>query len=286
MTPVESGQISASFPPKSLLGPLAPGRTRPAPAIDPIEDYYQLAHHFDWYAILRETASRGGALLDVGSGTGRWLRVLAHVWPELSTLKESLSYSSLDPSPGVAAKAASSAAVFSTVKGHTASTIQDAAELPSGQFDLIWAMHSLYSLHPSELPIALRAIVDALSPGGLAVIALSNGESFYAKACAELTDDIRFLLADDVIAGAKRLGLDFRVDTIHYEEIIAASDDESLRRYLWHESIGNTYTPEGGFARDQLPPLPDTTWWNSFRRGNEFAFAQTVPVISIFKATA
>ena len=250
--------------------------------VDPLEDYHQLAQAFHWperLTTIPVSADGLAHVLDVGCGTGRWLRVLNATYPELADgVTRHVRYSMLDPvRPAIEAVGEVASAMF-TIDRSWVDFVQQ-ADLPHGHFGLIWAMHSLYGVPEHELASALNRMLTALHPRGTAVIALPDASSFYITAAAELLGHTLFVSADDVRRVLDASNVRYQVQRVDYDECFSVHDEVALRHYVWMESIGNTFLPGG--AHDDLPPLPSGTWWDSHRRGEVFAFPQRVDVITI-----
>lgn len=250
--------------------------------VDPLEDYHRLAGAFAWPERLTSIpiSSDGHThVLDVGCGTGRWLRVLYATFPELADgAARSVRYSMLDPVlPAIEAVGEVASTMF-TIDRSWNDYVQQ-ADLPRGHFGLIWAMHSLYGVPVHDLTDALRHMIAALHPQGTAIVALPTSDSFYIEAAKQLLGHTLFTSAEDVHTALDTLGLRRQVRHVRYEECFAATDAMALRHYVWMESIGNTYLPGG--AHDDLPDLPTGAWWDSHRRGDVFAFRQNVEVFLI-----
>lgn len=250
--------------------------------VDPLEDYHRLAGAFAWSERLTSIPiSNDGAshVLDVGCGTGRWLRVLHATFPELAGgAARSVRYSMLDPVlPAIEAVGEVASTMF-TIDRSWNDYVQQ-AHLPRGHFGLIWAMHSLYGVPTHDLTDALKHMIAALHPQGTAIIALPTADSFYIEAAKQLLGHTLFTSAEDVHTALDNLGLRHQVRHVRYDECFAATDAMALRHYVWMESIGNTYLPGG--AHDDLPDLPTGAWWDGHRRGDVFAFRQNVEVFLI-----
>lgn len=247
---------------------------------DPIEDYHQLALAFDWSARLQSRTNEPLRILDVGCGTGRWLKVLRHHWPELVGRREAINYSAIDPSAEALSVARKRSQEWAEWGQSWNDKIQCIDDLPLGHYDLAWSTHALYAVSRIDLEAVLTKLVRALRPEGIAVIAMPDRDSFYITAGIHLAKQPSFTSAEDVCEALEALQLEYEVRELCYEERIAAVDETALRRYVWEESIGNSYsaaTSESG----SLPPLPDDPWLASHRRGDDFCFPQNVRVITI-----
>lgn len=252
-------------------------------AVDALKDYHLLAREFDWPERLHGVSS----ILDVGSGTGRWLRVLAHTWPELAPPVPGRTepaascprYHAIDSRPDVEPALRESASRLFEVEQLWHQTIESIDTLPPAHYDLIWSMHSLYGVAPRDLEPALVRLLASLKDDGLAVLVLPDAGSFYIEACAQLTEAIRFTSADDVCRALESMGICFEIRKLDYSESFAHTDEAGLRHYLWCESIGNTFGPSP--TTQELPPLPDNAWWLGHREGDHFVFRQRIRVITV-----
>ncbi|MGA1345778.1 MAG: methyltransferase [Ilumatobacteraceae bacterium] len=266
---------------RSLLRPLA----EPAggAAVDPIRDYHVLVESFDWPERLASVPAPDGApsaLLDVGCGTGRWLRVLASTFPSLTSPgRTPVVYDRVDPSGAALAPNATIAATMFTV-GDTWCEGVETAEIPRGRYGLIWSVHALYGMPVVELEQVLRRLVDGLTVGGVLIVVLGDPGSFYLEAKPRLVGGEAFTSSRDVLAALEALGLSAEVTTIGYVEAFPVTEEERVRRYVWHESIGNSYLP-AGLSGGDVPGLPEGEWWDSHRRGDRYEFPQSVSVIVI-----
>lgn len=248
-------------------------------AVDPLEDYHVLAESFDWPERLASLPG-DAALLDVGCGTGRWLRVLASTFPELiAPDRPVITYDRVDPS---AVALDPNATVASTMfdLGRTWCEGIETVSLLNDHYALIWSVHSLYSLPVTELDSVLRRLVEALTVDGVLMVMLGDPGSFYLEAKPNLVGGGPFTSSADVLDAVRRLGLSVTVRTIDYVESFDATDEDAVRRYVWHESIGNSYLP-AGLSGGELPALPTGEWWDAHLRGDRYEFAQSVSVILI-----
>ena len=256
--------------------------SRVVPVVDPIRDYHALEEAFEWSSILRiaaNTGSRSSRLLDVGCGTGRWLRVLAAADPTLADPgRPRFVYDRVEPVGG-ALEANSEIATTLFDVGSTWNEIVETADLPSRTFDVIWSIHSLYALAPDRVAGVIGKLMASLAPGGVLVIALGARDSFYVDAKPTLTGTDSFLSSDDVVEAVERLDLPYRLHHVDYIERFDLDAHEEVRRFVWHESIGNTYLPAGLVG--DLPEMPTGEWFESFRMPSGFEFPQRTGVLVI-----
>ncbi|WP_406116219.1 class I SAM-dependent methyltransferase [Kitasatospora purpeofusca] len=116
--------------------------------------------HNDHYhrLLLRRVPRNCGVALDIGCGTGRFARRLAHLGIEVDAI---------DPSAEVIAEAR---ALSGRIAGDRSPRFQHAdvteVELPKGHYDFISCLASIHHM-PFDTVAALR---DALAPGGVLVI--------------------------------------------------------------------------------------------------------------------
>jgi len=254
--------------------------------VDPVEDYHQIAQALRWdQALLRIPRSADGRarILDLGCGTGRWLKVLAATYPNLvGGHIEHVLYSPLDPTAHAITTICPQAAQLFTLD-ECLQVRAEQADLREHHYGLIWSVHSLYGVERTGLADVMAKVQAALVPGGTAYLALCDAASFYVRAAQEVLGEDLFRSAEQVQEALTYLGIDYQVQYLSYVERIPAANDLELRHYLWDESIGHSYLPGSRFseAADALPPLPDSDWWNSHRKADNFEFPQNVQIITM-----
>jgi SAM-dependent methyltransferase len=254
--------------------------------VDPVEDYHQLAQALQWDQVLLHippSADGHARLLDLGCGTGRWLKVLAATYPNLvGGHIENVLYSPLDPTAHAISSACPQAGQMFTLD-ECLQVRAEQADLCEGHYGLIWSVHSLYGVERTGLAGVMAKVQAALIPEGTAYLMLCDEASFYVRAAQEVLGEDLFRSAEQVQEALTGLGINYQVQYLNYVERIPAHNDLELRHYVWAESIGHSYLPGSLFseAAHALPPLPDSDWWNSHRRSGNFEFPQNVQIITM-----
>lgn len=104
---------------------------------------------------------QGRTLLDVGCGTGGFLREVKHNWPDLRV-------TALDLSPAYLAKAQSKLGQWSDVEYRQDNA--EKTELEDGLFDVVTAVYLFHELPPAARANVAREISRLLKPGGRFVL--------------------------------------------------------------------------------------------------------------------
>jgi hypothetical protein len=110
-------------------------------------------------------------------------------------------------------------------------------------FDLATNMHGLYAVPRSSLRDVVASMVTSVTPGGTAIIALGDSNSFYVKYPAALdacgVESSAVISAEDVVSVLEELSLKFECIKVDYIE--TTNNDDELRHYLENEAGGNCW---------------------------------------------
>ncbi len=276
---------------------------------DPVDDYRQLARHFDWRLLSptsrmhpqnRSTPLR---LLDVACGTGRWLDALYRYasFPTYLNGAREILYDVLDPSETAIVQIRNKISAPFRLGNQYVTTIQE-ADLERQVYDLLWSNHGFYGIPVPHLPSVLTKLADSLTKRGTALIALANRNSFYITfydqylATVYGGNQTGFTAAEDVMDALDILGIAYQIHPIHYEERIDRNDHASLAHYVINESTINSFNKDkeqidapisGTVTLDELRGYAQLQHFlDSFIDGSAYYFPQEVQVISFGNVSA
>lgn len=234
-----------------------------------IEDYKILSKAIDWTSYFDKCYERSGRflnLLDIGCGTGRWLSEFQkQLNREVSwTVKCDL----MDPSAVALKNAAKVLHPPLFLERPIQNTIQH-VELTRGKYDVIWAVHSFYSLAANELGPILKNCFYGMREGGHLFIVLSSRASFYYecyknfRSSYSINQVATYYDAETLQKDLKELGLDVEVFKTNYVERVPIDDLQRLSHYILNECIGYS------FDRDNeiIPQLHIQDLLNHFNMG-------------------
>ncbi|MEM6352593.1 MAG: class I SAM-dependent methyltransferase [Cyanobacteria bacterium P01_D01_bin.14] len=275
----------------------------------PVDDYRQLAQKIDWQAFLKSCCTRPVSdnslahlpfkVLDLACGTGRWLQTfLQQVAPQLR-LPSQIRYDLLDCCESSLIQAAQKLR-FPLISGMQYADQVQFAPLEPDAYDCIWSMHGFYAMPKHDLTGILSKMNAALQPEGRCFIAQATREAFYIdfyeryRAAFGPADSVGFTAAEDVVAALERLGIEYHISVLRYDECIPAADRAAVEHYIMNEATVNSFnrddteTVEGAVSQtglDRLLNHPDikayldTLVWDS-----TFHFPEEVWAISFKKA--
>lgn len=209
-------------------------------------DYELLAGVLDWKDAVGATHARRGlaagaalTLLDVACGSGKFPAALLRA--DALPASVPITCDLLDPSAFSISEAARELKAPLT-EGAGFETTLEGLDPAAGPWDVVWATHALYALHPDQLDAAARRFVDALAPGGFAFLAQGAHAGHYLSVYRAFIEGVRpgatpYLsgeqVADALIAAAAdRDDLEASTRHLHYEHRVPFGEDALLEGYL------------------------------------------------------
>ncbi len=121
-------------------------------------------------------------------------------------------------------------------------TLEDLPVNRSNQarYQIVWAIHSLYTLSPFSLARCINKISSLLNPvDGVGLVFLSTQNSFYMtfyekylEALSKKTELSSYLNAQMVTSTLRGMGIKHEIHSLHFQHSIHASDFTTLERYL------------------------------------------------------
>lgn len=235
-------------------------------------DYLSLLENMDFKSFL----SKDCQMLDVGCGTGRFPALLLSEHPINSDLK--IDYDMLDPSSYCLEECRKNLSPPFQAGKAFASTL-DTSPLPEGQYDLIWAVHSLYQTDKASVDIALNKLSKALKPGeGIGVIYIADPESFYCRLSNQLCslEDGHtlspMLSSQDIVDALKKEKIMHKQRHIQFEHTLESNDPGLLHKYLIKNA--GTQVSESALSDPAMEPF-----LKQFERQSRYIFPQSVSLI-------
>jgi SAM-dependent methyltransferase len=142
-------------------------------------DYDQIITGYDWAGVLSEHLQKDAiAILDCGCGMGYFPRRLGSqvaLPPGMA-----LHYDTLDVSSRSLAEHRRGLRLPFVPRHSFSSAIENFHDVPwAGSYELIWCMHSLYTVPPQRLPRVITTLASLLAPDGRCFIYLPRRHSAY-----------------------------------------------------------------------------------------------------------
>ncbi|MCP4696967.1 MAG: class I SAM-dependent methyltransferase [Gammaproteobacteria bacterium] len=237
------------------------------------KDYEVLSEAVVWNNLFRPQTT----LLDVGCGTGRFPELLRPYLPHQSHIV----YDILDPSRFCLQECEKINAQPYFFRNRFHTTLDDAV-LPQEEYDLIWAMHSLYNVNIELLEVVLGKLCRSLKKDGVGIIFIADPHSFCCSFYSKFIDiyDKKVPLwvnSDDIIAALQRLDIPFDIERKNFRHVINAENEYILATYL---------------AKNSYEPLHSLSFWfdnnlmkaflNQFFIKEEYVFPQHVSLIFFY----
>lgn len=214
-----------------------------------IEDYGILVNSMDWSSYLNHYREYNPnieslRLLDIGCGTGRWLKAFQNKLKD--KLHVIMKCDLLDPSQLALQEAVSTLSSPLFLEKLIKETVQN-AELELAYYDIIWAMHSFYSIPKTELPNILEKCIHSLKEHGNLFIGLTSNKSFYIqfydlfRSFYSINQIESYTSAEMIMEAFQSLGMETELVKIEYFERIPVEDISRLNHYLLNECVGYSF---------------------------------------------
>ncbi|MEN9610354.1 MAG: hypothetical protein RLZZ628_1168 [Bacteroidota bacterium] len=268
MTTTELTQLAADYYQEGVLDKDAWFRVADA-------DYHALLKALDTKRLFEQPT----CLLDIGCGTGRFPALLR---PYLSTVP--ITYDFLDPSqlslewlrkslkPPYQARHAIQMGVQSLADW------QQQAQL---QYDLIWGIHALHFVQPTEIPQVLQTIQRGLKPDtGIALGSFIAEDCFYIGIhdcyCRALGKERQNWLGYEPYTqlGFEPLKIPRLEQTLEFVHRVAIADTYILENYLQQCVFDKTYSLQDWFDHPML-----NAYLRQYQVGAYFEFPQKIIMI-------
>jgi ubiquinone/menaquinone biosynthesis C-methylase UbiE len=268
---------------------------------DPVADYRQLAHGFDWQTLFIETQnSDNKRLLDVACGTGRWLQTFTDYLGEkiADSHPNQIHYDLLDYSESALLQTRDKIRVPFQLGKHYVSSIQT-VELEANCYDIIWSMHGFYAMPRLDLKFILKKLSSALKQTGQIFIAQASRDSFYVEFYTKYLEIFKqgkgtpFVSAQDITQHLEELGIEYQVKVIPYHEKIKQDDMQAIEHYILNEATINCFSEEDtsttanhskSIQLDSLFSHPDmASYLQSMCHSSHYHFLEEVWLISFTK---
>ena len=227
------------------------------------EDYRQLATVFDWVAYLKHQQSRVKdrrvRLLDVACGSGKFPSALHRYGGLADAALAPIDYDLLDPSAFSRAEARGALRPpFEPGRDH-ACPLQELRSISPG-YDVVWAVHALYALPPSELREGLRRLVESIAAGGAGFIAHAREESHYLAFYRAYLEGMKggrgtpFVNAEHIIDTLADMGIAYESTDIEYEGRAPTENSSDVEGYLQRCLFDDTVSLEDMIDHRALGP--------------------------------
>lgn len=233
-------------------------------------DYRELIAGCDFPRLL----SGVGSLFDAGCGLGKFPSLLA---PALADFPGSIETDFLDPSAHCIEQFACTApAPFAPRRGFAA-TIEEFAPAPGQNYDLVWAMQSIYAWDREFLAQSLRKLRTLAGAAGGVLVFQAGEKAFYhrfynAYRAAFSPEMPAYIAAEEACAafGAD----DCKTRIFRFDHVIPVAERALLETYLRQLCFDTSLTLEDIEGSPEPRALLD-----AHRGASEYRFAQEVWLI-------
>ena len=205
------------------------------------DDYRHLALARDWRALFEDAQARAGdralRLLDVACGSGKFPVALARHAGLGEAAIRPVEVALLDPSAfSIAEARAALPAPFVPAAEHE-TTLQEFAP-PAQGYDIVWATHALYAVPAEDLPAAMATFRASIAPGGIGIIAHSDGDGHYVDfhrrylAAFGPADAAPYVPAEAIVQALRDAGATVEVQAVRYDSVAGPDDADAVEGYL------------------------------------------------------
>lgn len=148
----------------------------------------------------------------------------------------------------------------------------------SNCYDIIWAIHSLYTVEINSIKDVIKQIRELLKPGGIFLIYQASLDSsysqlydFYLRNCEQPNNNTKYLIAEDIQETLDILRFHYDLKEFNYDHEIDHEDQDLLAVYLKKCVLDNSVDVVSLF-KEKIS--------DSFRsQNNKFIFKQKTKLI-------
>ena len=157
-------------------------------------------------------------------------------------------------------------------------TLEDASILQD-EYDVVWAMHSLYNLDKTRLKTSLKKLHSALKKNGTGIIYIADSDSFYCSFYRKFIhfykkEKLEWVNSNDITRTMQSLDIPFEIKKLNFYHKIHIKNQHLLEVYLSKSSY-ELYTPLGYWFDNKK--MGD--FLRKFIIEKEYIFPQSIDII-------